>query len=359
MLDAGAGRIPHEGPADEAERLVQIASALGRPLLTRGIETLGRAIVDIRGPAVPDPRLVLEVAILRLARRDTGGSSDSLHDRVEVLERQVAELRSGAPERARPAPPSPPEGGPRRALGAFRADRGPESAQGRGQATTTEAGPDASGNEAGSEPGSEPSSTAGAARPQVAESTPPPAAAKAAAPDHDPAGADGVLDLDDVIEVWPAAMGELSPPVRAAIQDAHPIAVEGSVVVFGVPQRRLDAIRNRFQAEADTIRGALAGLLGSAPQFKLRAHDFSASGALAPPAEATTGSAPAAKASRAPTAGSGHGDSGADDEGSDPTDDGVDLTELVDAPADAALFEPTAMLQEQLGAEIVEERPRD
>ncbi|MCZ7535536.1 MAG: hypothetical protein M5T61_06040 [Acidimicrobiia bacterium] len=174
--------------------------------------------------------------------------------------------------------------------------------------------------------------------------------------------------------------------MRAAIEDAQPIAVEGSVVVFGVPPRRLDAIRKRFQAEADTIRTALAGRLGRTPQFKLRSHDFEASGALDPTSPAATGSgkaptaggagsakaagavsakaagastAGAAGAAGASTAGTEPENGGPGPEGTDPLDDRVDLAELVDAPADAALFEPTAMLQEQLGAEIVEERPRD
>ena len=397
VLDAGGGRVPHDGPAEEAERLVSLAAALGRPLLTRGIETLGRAIVDIRGSAVPDPRLVLEVAILRLTRRDTGGG-DSLRDRVEALERQVAELRSAGGEPARPGPasrpgttspsrpssasapvPSPssdppvdggaagtsegttaagrPAGGPRRALGAFRDDH-----------TATPA----------------PRAAADAAAPASAQSAGVESDAGTAQADHGETADDSVrrFDIDDVIEAWPEAMGTLSPPLRAAIQDAQPIAVEGGVIVFGVPHRRLDAIRNRFRTEADTIRSALAQHLGSPPQFKLRGHDFAASDALLPTSVGAEISAPAPRGGSGGAGGrsggprgrsraGGTGGSGGQDardasagredlsEGDDVGGDQVNLSELVDAPADAAMFEPTAMLQAELGAQIVEERPRE
>ena len=58
--------------------------------VVRGIEILGQAIVDIRQQAVADPRLVLEVAVVRVARREARTSVETLLDRVERLERQLA-----------------------------------------------------------------------------------------------------------------------------------------------------------------------------------------------------------------------------------------------------------------------------
>ncbi len=374
VLDAAGGRVPYDGPAEEAERLAALATTLGRPLLTRGIETLGQAIVDIRGPAVPDPRLVLEVAILRLTRRDAGGSNDSLHDRVEALERLVAELRSAAPGAARPGTPghlgatrpplsapvppaapesegrraaartaavsseaaAPPTSGTRRALGAFRGDSAAPAPESTGEAESPSSAP--AGDPA-------PESATGQGDPGHDERDPAPASP---------------FDLDDVVEAWPDAMGALIPPLRAAIQDAQPIAVEGNVIIFGVPPRRVDAIRSRFQTEADTIRSSLAALLGSTPQFKLRAHDFDAPGSLRPASQHETGSAPPQGAPGRHVADAVGSADGGDQSGFTGLDgDHVDLAELVDAPADSAVFEPTAMLQAQLGAEIVEERPRD
>ena len=50
--------------------------------------------------------------------------------------------------------------------------------------------------------------------------------------------------LDDVIEAWPEVLGVLKAPVRAAVQDAQPIALDDGVIVFGVPSRRKDAGRS-------------------------------------------------------------------------------------------------------------------
>ena len=48
------------------------ASSSGNAALVRIVETLGQAIVDMRGVDAADPRLVLEVALVRLSRRDAG-----------------------------------------------------------------------------------------------------------------------------------------------------------------------------------------------------------------------------------------------------------------------------------------------
>jgi hypothetical protein len=78
-----------------------------------------------------------------------------------------------------------------------------------------------------------------------------------------------------------------------------------------------------------------AGRLGTAPRFSVRSHDFAAHDALAP---APT---PAAEPAAPP----------------EPEEEAVDLRDLVDAP-DAPASEPVARLAAELGAEIVEERPR-
>lgn len=84
--------------------------------------------------------------------------------------------------------------------------------------------------------------------------------------------------LDDVIEAWPQALRVLKAPLRAGIQDAQPIALENGVIVFGVPERRYDAISDRFRKEADAIEGAIASQLGAAPRFTLRPYDFDPGG---------------------------------------------------------------------------------
>ena len=63
---------------------------MGRGLLVRTLETLGQAVVDMRGTDAADPRLVLEIALVRLARRDAGPPLQALAERVDRLERGLA-----------------------------------------------------------------------------------------------------------------------------------------------------------------------------------------------------------------------------------------------------------------------------
>ncbi len=49
-----SGRVPYDGPAEEAARLTDLAERMGNVALVRGIEMMGQAIVDIRGQAIAD-----------------------------------------------------------------------------------------------------------------------------------------------------------------------------------------------------------------------------------------------------------------------------------------------------------------
>lgn len=81
--------VPHLVDADRAS-LDEWAQAAGTPLLTRSMEAIGAAMVDMRNAA--DPRVPLEVALVRLA---TSGSQ-SFEALVERIERLEAALASGA-----------------------------------------------------------------------------------------------------------------------------------------------------------------------------------------------------------------------------------------------------------------------
>ena len=74
------------------ERASQIAEQMSPLQLTRALETLGTALVEMR--QAPDPRVHLEVALVRLCRSVDDGSVDSLLARIEQLE---ARLAAGTP----------------------------------------------------------------------------------------------------------------------------------------------------------------------------------------------------------------------------------------------------------------------
>src|SRR5690606_28434425 len=104
--------VPHLVDTDR-ERLEGWAASAGTPLLTRAMEAVGSAMVDMRTAA--DPRVPLEVALVRLVAH--GDSSyESLVERIERLEAAIE--RGGVPPvdgggraaRAEPAPPPAGEG---------------------------------------------------------------------------------------------------------------------------------------------------------------------------------------------------------------------------------------------------------
>ena len=73
--------------ADRA-RLEALGEALGLPRTVRSIETVGRAMVEMRD--APDPTVVLEIALVRLSRPELDPSPAALLERLERLERTAA-----------------------------------------------------------------------------------------------------------------------------------------------------------------------------------------------------------------------------------------------------------------------------
>lgn len=234
LLTAGGGRVGTGAPAADEDRLRALGDQLGNAALVRMVETLGQAIVDMRGVDAADPRLVLEVALVRLSRRDAGPPLQTVIERIERLEKALAD---GAEPPAAPAPRAP-----ARTIGTVRA----EAARTRGT------------------------------EPPAAEEPPPPP--PPAAPSV-PSASSGPLDLDDVIVAWAALLPGFSPATRSAVQSAQPLRVDGDVVVFAVAPALLEAARPRFKKEADTIRAALAERLGRSVKFNLVAsEDFNTVG---------------------------------------------------------------------------------
>ncbi len=336
FLQANAsGRVPYDGAPEDVVRLAALAKEMGNAAVVRAIEIMGAAIIDIRGQAVADPRLVLEVAVVRIARRESRTRDETLLDRVEQLERRLTDGATTVGPAPAPAPLRPPAApAPERAAPV---PGGPMLARRERKATSTEAA---------SVP-----ATAAQGRSDVASPDgPTPAAPEAGSPQT------VVFALDDVIEAWPETLGLLTAPLRAGIQDAQPIALENGIIVFGVPKIRFDAINDRFRKEAAAIKDAFATRLGAAPRFMLRPHDFEAVDAFRPsgtavaspaaPGRAQSGGRPVANEPEPPP----------DDEDED-EDEAVDLNELADAP-NVAQPDSVDRLVAGLGAEVIDERRR-
>ena len=316
LLTAGAGRVRVDASEGEQERLRELGLALGNAALVRVIETLGQAVTDMRGTEAADPRLVLEVALVRLSRRDAGPPLQTVVERIERLERALA---GGAPL-ASPATPAAPRS-PRRTIGAVRAEAASAVAD---EPPAAPPPPEPS-----AEPSTEATETADAPTRSEAPSVP---------ATETPVD----LDLDDVIMAWGAILPELPVATRSAVQNAQPRRVDGDIVVFGVPPGVIEAAKPRFKKEADAIRVALADRLGRSVRFSLEPAEEFALGD-SPPSAAGEPSGPAPEP--------------APDESAEMAEMDIDLSQSTDAPSGPPAS--VSLLQQQLGATVVEELPRD
>jgi DNA polymerase III subunit gamma/tau len=108
-------------PSALTTKLAETASQMGLPFLVRSMEVVGQALVDMRDSV--DPRVTLEVALIRLASPPVSSSLTELLERVERLEKATPG-RVAAPlpgdtgqlptlgSTGRPQPPAaPPTGG--------------------------------------------------------------------------------------------------------------------------------------------------------------------------------------------------------------------------------------------------------
>jgi len=313
LLVSAKGRVRVDAPEDDRDRLVTLGEQMGQAMLVRTLETLGQAVVDMRGTDAADPRLVLEIALVRLARRDAGPPLQALGERVDRLERAIsAGATVSAPAAgAAAAPPGPAPAVTREetarrsapSLAALRRERAANAAAPVDAQLTPVAQPEA-------EPEPDPTPAA-----ESAPTTP--------------------VDIDDVIVAWAQILPDLPPATRAAVREAQPLSVAGDVITFGVPKERYDVAIPRFKKEADNIRGALSEKLGQRMKFKAVAHD-----GFDVPAEPSAGSAPPEEP---------------------PYDDEevLDISELVDAAPDAAAIDSLSLITKNFDATVVEEVPRD
>jgi len=302
LLNASGGQVRVDAPEDEQRRLDELGHTLGNTTLVRVLETLGQAVVDMRGTDAADPRLVLEIALVRLTRREIGPPLQTVMERIEKLEQTVAGQRDAGPGR-RQEPSAPQEArAPGVTVGALRKRR-PEPVP----------APDASPEAAAEAPDPAPAEAERASEPKRKDAAP-------------------TVDVDDVIVAWATLLPELPVATRSAVQEAQPLSVEDDVVTFGVSPRLIEAARPRFRREADTIRDALSQRVGTRLRFNLVAH------------EGFSGERAASAQTEAPVA-----------EPEEPDDIAVEPDEST-APPGVESASPTNMLTESLGATVVEER---
>ena len=124
FLSSVRADLAHLSDTDQT-RMGELAGKLGLATITRALELLGSASVDMRQAA--DPRVPLEVALIKLCAASADGSVDALVERIETLERQMA---SGSRPQAQlpSAPAAAPPAGPAAVRAPIARNRGTQPA---------------------------------------------------------------------------------------------------------------------------------------------------------------------------------------------------------------------------------------
>ncbi len=244
---------------EERTFISDLATKMGLPALVRAVEALGTVQVDMRES--PDPRLHVEVCLLRLTRAEVDDSLPGLLERVERLERAQLQPSAGpgasstevapaetpqirhasVPEIVNPdTSPAP------RSLGAIRRE------------AAARAGP-------GTEPSTR--STPSTRSDKAAVPEPPKEPAGASAPAREPAKVGSFPTRDELVQVWgDGLLASLPQRARARFRVGRFTDVEDGVAVFALPN---EAHRSYCAEVTGPVEAALAERFGVAVKLRL------------------------------------------------------------------------------------------
>lgn len=241
------------------------ADALGKELgpagLTRALEVLGDALVELAKK--PDPRIVLEVALVRLCRPDADRSLDAVLERLERLERGVPSgepapaaasfATAAAPVPAAPGPrPSGPAAEAREELA--RASARPARAPVKKATAATPTAPPSAPIPA---PTPAPSSV-------VAEAPTPVVAQDPPAADPPPAGGGGAVDVASLTAAWGSVLDGLKGATKGIFREGQITEVDDGTAVLllpkGPPSELLEQRRPEVEAALAAHFGRPVGL---------------------------------------------------------------------------------------------------
>jgi len=240
--------------ADRA-RLAALGESLGLARAVRALETLGRSMVEMRD--APDPTVVLEIALVRVTRPELDPSPAALLERLERIERGVAE--GGAP---RPGTEVASPGRTRPPLGELRPSnlaRGEARARGAAGAPGAPTAPDL-----------------GRPAPGAADEAGP---APATAPEAPRAAA--AFDRDTLTVAWgDVILPALTPRVRALFQAGRFTSVEGTTCTFAVEHEAID----QYQRKRADVEAALAAHFATTVSLRVVVDDAARPAARTKPA---------------------------------------------------------------------------
>ena len=329
--------------ADQAQRM-------GAAAIVRSMERLGEMLAEMRH--APDPRLLLDVALVQLTHEAVGNDLTALVARLERLENAVAKgsVTSSTPA-VRPAPVDTSTG--RAMLG------------GRAPATPTREAPAPE----------DPATAAAAPAPAPTPAPIPAAPAPNAAPAPSVAPAGDTPSAASIAAVWqPSILATLKPMARALFSAGHFQGERNGAVVLGLPN---ETHRTRCEQYRGDVENAIASHFGTRVQLVLVVDSAPATDdGLAPVVPLRSGApratvsvsgplrpAPPDASEPSPAAGTrgSHGvsvdsDVDMDDDMDDNMDDNIDLDDLVDAPPGSVLSPLDRLAQAFPGSQLIEDQ---
>jgi DNA polymerase-3 subunit gamma/tau len=227
--------------SEHTDRLQAQAARMNQAEILRAIDLLASSIAAVKDGS--EPRIQLEMALLKASQPSSDLSLQALMFRIEQLEQRV----KGAATTTAPADDAPAPA--------------PQAEEPRAPAPAPQSRPAAPQTRAVAAP---------AAAPAIEASTDP-------EPDHD-----DDVDLDRVVHLWPAALeiiGQDNELLGAALAEAKPHAFDNGRLVIAFPPGS-EFIRKKAEAKRNVVQRAIHGLTGARVAIA-----FETSEKVAPPPE--------------------------------------------------------------------------
>jgi DNA polymerase-3 subunit gamma/tau len=231
-------------PDRRAAEVADQAQRLGPAAVVRAMEALGDILVEMR--QAPDPRILLDIAMVKLTNTRADHGTGALAARLERLEQAVAALEAAPP--TAPPRPAPVDPGTGRALlgGAVRRSGEPTAPTPRPQLRVVD----------------RTDAPAADGRGSAAPPDPAPAPNRGAAPGASPTAPDtATLPTRAEIEsAWAEhVLAQVKPMARALYMAGRILGPRGGSVAIALPN---DAHRNRAEEQRSQVEQALAGHFG-------------------------------------------------------------------------------------------------
>ena len=315
-------------PDQRAAQVADQAMRMGAAAIVRSMEKMGEILVEMRH--APDPRLLLDVALVQLTHEAAGNDMSALLSRLERLEAAVAKGGMVDPSipTKRPAPTDPTTG--RAVLGgrARRDDTAPVPVP------------------AGARPAAEaPAAAAPAApvAPAAAAPTPAPVATPAPAPAA-AAAPSGSIDAAMVSAAWQQSiLSTLKPMARALFSAGHIVGDSNGTLLVGLPN---ETHRSRCESHRGDVEAAITKHFGVGIKLTLVVDTSS-------PSEGGQGSSSSSRNNNTdPT------DTGSPRPAQPqalPKDEDVDVNDLIDAPPESVISPIDQLSQAFPGSKLIDE----